>query len=90
MMTLLRDLFIAKREHWILWMPVALGAGIALYFGLPEEPPKLAGLTVLGAAFLLISVFRNNWPLRLALLALIALSLGFVVAQWRTHDVASI
>ena len=27
------------RERWILWLPVAFGAGIACYFALPSEPP---------------------------------------------------
>lgn len=85
----LHGMFVAERDRWILWLPVALGAGIGLYFGLPYEPPKLAGLGTLAAFLLLAGVFRNVWPVRLALLALIAFALGFVVAQWRTHDVAA-
>ena len=29
-----------QRERWILWLPPALGLGIALYFALPEEPAR--------------------------------------------------
>jgi len=28
----------AERGRWILWLPVAMGLGIALYFELPAEP----------------------------------------------------
>jgi hypothetical protein len=31
--------FAAERERWPLWMPVMVGLGIAVYFGLSEEPP---------------------------------------------------
>jgi competence protein ComEC len=27
----------AERSRWLLWLPVALGLGIALYFELPSE-----------------------------------------------------
>lgn len=85
----LQAMFVAERDRWILWLPVALGTGIGLYFALPYEPPVFPGLGVLAALVLLAGLFRNVWPLRLVLLALIALALGFVVAQWRTHDVAA-
>jgi competence protein ComEC len=32
-----------ERERWFLWLPVALGLGIAVYFSLPSEPPLLLG-----------------------------------------------
>ena len=85
----LHAMFVAERDRWILWLPVALGTGIGLYFALPYEPPVFPGLGVLAALVLLAGLFRNVWPLRLVLLALIALALGFVVAQWGTHDVAA-
>ena len=28
-----------ERDRWAPWLPVGLGAGIALYFALPGEPP---------------------------------------------------
>lgn len=89
LLTTLRDLFIAERAHWILWLPVALGIGIGLYFGLPLEPPRILGIAALALGCALIVLFRNIWPVRLALMAFLAMSLGFVVAQWRTHEVAA-
>ena len=30
------DLLDAERSRWMLWLPVALGLGIAIYFELPR------------------------------------------------------
>ena len=30
---------LAERDRWILWLPAALGLGVAVYFQLPQEPP---------------------------------------------------
>ncbi|MFZ1103673.1 MAG: competence protein ComEC, partial [Hyphomicrobiaceae bacterium] len=34
----------AEQDRWFLWLPVLFGAGIALYFALPSEPPVLVAL----------------------------------------------
>src|SRR5690606_33920131 len=44
----------ADRERWFLWCPVALGSGIAIYFGLPAEPAAWLGAAVLAAASALL------------------------------------
>ena len=42
---------LAERDRWPLWLPVALGTGIALYFALPFEPsPAWAGIAAATAA----------------------------------------
>ena len=82
---------LAERERWLLWLPVGVGAGIAVYFALPLEPPAW-----LGAAGLLIALVVLSWSWwRLpsdafhlcvpGLLGLVALLLGFAVATWRTQ-----
>ena len=35
------ECFRAEQDRWTLWLPVAFGAGIAVYFGLPDEPPMV-------------------------------------------------
>ena len=82
---------LAERHRWPLWLPVGLGAGAALYFALPAEPPLWAG----GAAFLLV-VASAGWAIRREeirgrfLLALVAaLSLGFSSAKLREASVAT-
>lgn len=42
--------FTAERPRWPLWLPVAFGAGIGLYFALPAEPPVWSGAAGLAAA----------------------------------------
>ena len=85
----LRERFLAERERWVLWLPVALALGIGTYFGLPVEPSSMAGIAALATTSLMLLLFRARWLLRIGLLGLFAFSLGFVVAQWRTHDVAA-
>ena len=35
-----------ERARWFLWLPVAQGAGVALYFSLRAEPPLWLGPTL--------------------------------------------
>ena len=43
--------FAAERDRWILWIPVLIGFGVAIYFGLPGEPPAWVGPSLaIGAA----------------------------------------
>jgi len=85
----LSDVLARERDRWILWLPVALGIGVGVYFALPFEPPVLAGQAVLALCAGGIALFWRNWTVRLVLAGLLAAALGFVVAQWRTHDVAA-
>jgi competence protein ComEC len=82
--------FLAEREQWALWLPVALGAGIAGYFALPGEPPWWTG-PVLALAGAGAAWFAG--PARLAAFllacALAAAGLGFAAAQFRTHQAAT-
>ncbi|MDP6602814.1 MAG: ComEC/Rec2 family competence protein [Rhodospirillales bacterium] len=80
--------FAAERERWALWLSVFLGAGVAIYFALPSEPPPwlgAAGLVVVAAGAV---VFRRAAHVAIVTGALGALILGFVVVQWRTARVA--
>lgn len=83
-MASLRNLFEYERDRWILWAPVALASGIALYFSLPAEPPVwlMILLPLAGAAPLL----RWRGPLAIGLLLV---AIGFTAAQFRTFSVAA-
>jgi competence protein ComEC len=76
--------FAAERERWILWLPVALGLGIGLYFELAVEPQSaIAGLAP--AAGLLFAVAARRHPGAFALAAgVLAAALGFAVAKLHT------
>ncbi len=84
------DAFLAEREQWALWLPVAMGLGILGYFALHVEPPWWIGLcwTVAGCAAL---CWRGRDVLAVALAGWVvaASGLGFAAAQVRTAWVAS-
>lgn len=77
----------AERERWILWLPVGVAVGVALYFTLPVEPPGYAGLFFVGVCAV-YGWFRRDEPAH-AVAALLAglLAIGFTAAQWRTARV---
>lgn len=78
---------LAEQQRWALWLPVAFGAGIALYFSLPVEPPLSIGTGILAALVLLVAIGlrrRAGQGVVVALLAAAAISAGFSAATWRT------
>ena len=79
----------AERERWALWCPVGGGAGVALYFALPLEPPPWVGPAATGGGLLLLWALRRRLGALVALLALLTVAAGFTVAQTRTALVAA-
>jgi competence protein ComEC len=69
------------------WVPVAFGAGIALYFAAPREP--VASVAAMAAAILCVVAFlarrRRTFP---ALLMTAALAMGFATASLKAARVA--
>lgn len=81
--------FLAERDRWILWLPVALGSGVALYFALPDEPHAATGPA---SAVLLLAVLlwqRRRIAVFLGLSLALAAAIGFTVAQWHTAQVGT-
>jgi hypothetical protein len=87
----LREHLLAERERWILWLPVGLGFGIALYFDLPWEPPLWLGTAGLAPVLLALlwlwrrlpsEQFRSFAP---ALLGVAVVLAGFTASSLRTH-----
>jgi competence protein ComEC len=79
-----RRLFLQERDRWLLWIPAALGAGIATYFSLPFEPPLWALLaTPVVAAIALF--LRRFWTFFLLAAVVLIFVLGFNAAQLETH-----
>ncbi|MEM7225854.1 MAG: ComEC/Rec2 family competence protein [Pseudomonadota bacterium] len=81
--------FEAERERWILWLPVAFGVGIAVYFALPSEPSPWLPFLALSLVAVVTAWLRDRpfgWLLGCGLLALVA---GFALAQLRTNLVAA-
>jgi competence protein ComEC len=74
----------AEQERWFLWLPVAFGAGIALYFALPLEPWTLAATLPVIAALALRLVARGTLAI-LATTVLLSGTLGVAAAKLRTE-----
>lgn len=83
-MAALRNLLENERDRWVLWAPVALAVGIALYFSLAVEPPLWLMAVLPLAAAAPLPLWRG--PLLIGLLLIAA---GFSVAQFRTYSVAA-
>ena len=79
----------AERERLALWLPVAFGAGIGVYFGLAAEPPFWIGPAGAAAAALVAIVGRRSAAVLLFGVALCATALGLTIAQERTRWVAA-
>jgi len=75
----------------VLWLPVALGTGIAIYFALPFEPSSRLALPFLAAGLLvgLVAFSSARAVARLGLGVIAALAIGFAVAKLRTESVAA-
>ena len=75
-----------ERDRWLLWAPVAIGAGIVAYFLWPSEPPlwALAATPLFAAAAWLA---RAHFSVALAISVLLLAALGFNAAQVETKIV---
>ena len=82
-------LLLAERPRWILWLPVGVGAGAAIYFALSAEPPVWVGGAWLAAASALGLLARGRPAVLLLAVAVGSVALGFAAAQWRTVAVAA-
>ena len=73
---------VAERERWLLWLPVFLGLGIALYFSLPNEPNLWIGTLTSGLGIVAVALLASSRQRNLAFaLLLLVTSIGFTVAQ---------
>ncbi len=78
----------SENDRWFLWVPVWFGAGIGLYFALPEEPPFyfiFAALSIFLSLCLATRKIPFLWTLCIAALCT---TLGFTNAKLRTLAVA--
>ncbi|MEO1190145.1 MAG: ComEC/Rec2 family competence protein [Pseudomonadota bacterium] len=78
----------AERDRWLLWLPVAFGGGIALYFLLKQEPPWWVSLPPLAAALTALIWLRQQLVPVYLLTLLAAFSAGLGAAQIRSELVA--
>ncbi|HEY4134213.1 MAG TPA: ComEC/Rec2 family competence protein [Alphaproteobacteria bacterium] len=79
----------AERDRWLLWLPVAVAAGVTLYYALPVEPALWSGLAVVALAALAAAALRHRLALCLLAVALAACGVGFMAAKLRTMAVTA-
>jgi competence protein ComEC len=93
-----KDNAVSERERWPLFAPVAIGSGVALYFGLPAEPPLWPELavTLAGAGLAALGLIRARAGLSsfgpgllVAGLLVSLFGLGMSAAKIRTLEVAA-
>jgi competence protein ComEC len=83
------DLLDAERSRWMLWLPVALGLGIAIYFELPSEPALWLGPALAAAALVLVFFAPAGSLARAVAIGLVAAAVGFGLIAWRTASLAA-
>lgn len=82
----LQTLLEAERETLPLWLPVALGTGIALWVLLPWASQRLALAAVLAGLGLALLVLRQRWAGALLLVMLA----GLATMEWRVARLAHV
>jgi competence protein ComEC len=84
-LTRAQEAFAAERQQQALWLPVAMGAGILLYFSLRSEPD--ARLIWLAPGLIIAALLvARRWPFCGWLCGLVAAgSLGFAVTLWHAQ-----
>jgi competence protein ComEC len=80
-----------ERERWALWLPVALGTGIGIYFALPFEPTRsfAIALACWAIALIFVAIVFDRVLVRACCLGLATLLAGFCLAKLRTELVAA-
>ena len=73
-----------ERERWPLWLPVAMGLGIVVYFSLPTEPASSLGVGLACGAALAVAIGWHRPVLMIPAVVTLAATLGFSAAQLRT------
>ncbi|HLG85761.1 MAG TPA: ComEC/Rec2 family competence protein [Alphaproteobacteria bacterium] len=80
----LGGLFEQERDRWLIWTPVLIGLGVALYFSLPVEPRLSTGVLLFGLISALGLMLRHRPPLARLAAALAMVAGGFLAAEVRT------
>jgi competence protein ComEC len=79
----------AERGRWMLWLPVAMGLGIAVYFELPVEPALWLGPAIAVGGGVAVVLAPGGSKARALCIGIVAAAFGFGLATWRTADLAA-
>lgn len=80
----------SERDQLFLWLPVALGSGIALWFVLPDlRGWTLAALLLTAAAAAMLTLDRGGRMTRVLAIGASSAALGLALVWWRSERVAA-
>lgn len=79
----------AERRRLFLWLPIAMGVGILLYFAADREPALWAPLLGFALSGALAFALRLRRFTAMACLAATAAFAGFAAGVWRTAEIAA-
>ncbi|MDO7841150.1 ComEC/Rec2 family competence protein [Sphingomonas immobilis] len=78
----------AERDQLVLWLPVALGAGIAAWFLLPDAPAWITVMLVAaGAALGGVAIGRGDRAGRAIAVGGVLVAVGVAIVWWRAESV---
>ena len=81
------SLFLDQRRLWPVWLAVAFGTGVAIYFALPMEPAAWIGLVALAAGAAAGWLLRRRDVVLAICILLTASASGFLAGQMRTAQI---
>src|SRR5260221_13627359 len=87
--TWIRQQLDAERGRWMLWLPVAMGLGIAVYFELPSEPAIWLGPALAAGASVAVCLAPAGSRARALCIALAVAAAGFRPVSLRTANHAA-
>lgn len=79
----------AERGRWMLWLPVALGLGIAIYYELPVEPALWVGPALAAGSLVIVGLAPAGSFARALAIGGVAASSGLGIVAWRTASLAA-
>lgn len=80
----------AERDQLVLWLPVMLGGGVALWLVLPGPEAWILGVgTLIGLMLIALSIGRGGRAARAVAIGCAAMAIGLTLIWWRADRVAS-
>ena len=87
MFRIVREVFLAEIQNYILWLIVFFAAGIIFYFSLNYEPDLILVSITYAVIFIIILLLKNYKAVILILLPILFFSCGITTATWRSHNI---
>src|SRR5436190_22820206 len=79
----------AEQGRWMLWLPVAMGLGVAIYFELPSEPALWLGPALAAAGCVAGVLTPSGSKARALCFGVVAAAAGLGLVTWRTANLAA-